>query len=99
MIGQKRALIPVAIGIALLLTGISGYLVTPGEKQATAIAEHYAVTTSKQEPLDLTGQFRADADAAARQTGAEIAADLRGELRRKSEMLAAEAPQRIRERG
>lgn len=99
MIGQKRALIPAVIGIALLLTGITGYLVTSGEQQAVIIAETSAVTPSELHKQVLGSAFRADADEAARQTAVTVTADLRGELQRKSEILAAQWPRRKREQG
>ena len=90
MNGQTKALIPALIGIiTLLLTGIAGTLVLPGEQQAIQIAETRAITLEQKSHQELATAFREDAEAAAVQTSMDIAADLAVELRHSPAVLTA----------
>ena len=81
MKSQAKALIPALIGIgSLLLAGVTG-LDLPRVRQATEIAETRAVTLETYNRQSLGSAFRTDADAAARDVGNSIAADLAVELK------------------
>ena len=82
MNGQAKALIPALIGIiTLLLTGITGIKLVPGEQQAIQIAETRAITQEAYSRQELGTAIRDGADAAALQTGIGVAADLAVELK------------------
>ncbi|MBS94899.1 MAG: hypothetical protein CL799_10705 [Chromatiales bacterium] len=100
MKGQAKALIPALIGIiTLLLTGITGGISTPGEQQAINIAETRAVTIEQYRNQELGAAFRMEADAAARQTGLSIAADLAVTLKGNAAPTLAAAKSVHRDKG
>jgi len=91
MKGQAKALIPASIGIAiLLLTGISGVVLKPGEQQATYTASQ-SVDPDQGRNEMLGAAFRSSADTAALQTSADVAADLAIDLRRAPGNVVAKA--------
>ena len=71
------------IALTLLLAGITGILVTPGEEQATAIAETRAVTVEQYRHQELEAAFKTEANEAAKATSLSIAADLAVEVNAK----------------
>lgn len=90
MKGQAKVLIPALIGIAiLLLTGISGIALKPGE-QATHTASR-SVDPDKGRNEMLGAAFRSSADKAVLQTSAEVAADLAIDLSRAPGNVVAKA--------
>ena len=90
MKGQTKALVPAFIGIiTLLLTGITGIVLMPSEKQATQIAETRAITMETQSRQALTAAFRDGANKAVLQTEIDVAADLAVELKHAPLMLTA----------
>lgn len=100
MKGQAKALIPALSGIiTLLLAGITGCISTPGEQQAINIAETRAVTIEQCRHQELGAAFRMEADAAARQTGLSIAADLAVELKLNAVPTLATAESVHRDKG
>ena len=99
MKGQAKVLIPALIGIAiLLLAGITGNNL-PRVRQATQIAETRAVTLEDHRRQELGAEFRTDADAAAREMGLNVAADLTIELKHQPSALVAKSIAANRERG
>ena len=99
MIGQAKASIPALIGIIiLLLAGITGIIVTPGEQQATAIAETRAVTLEQYSHQKLGTEFRMQADKAVQETGLNIAAELAVDISKTPtpQLVAAETAHRDR---
>ena len=59
MNGQAKVLIPALIGIiTLLLTGVTGIRLLPGEQQAIQIAETRAITLEAQNHQTLATAFR-----------------------------------------
>lgn len=100
MKGQIRAMIPAFIGIApLLLAGTLGYLQNPGAEQTTHIAETRAVLPAEAHSVVLDTALQADAQAAADEMRATVAADLAIELQRKPLARLALAPVSRKERG
>ena len=90
MKGQAKILIPALVGIVtLLLAGVMG-IDMPRVRQATVIAETVAIPQSEN-ALTLDTEFRADADAAAREMGLSIAADLAVELKHQPSIKVANA--------
>ena len=99
MKGQAKVLIPALIGIAiLLLAGITGNNL-PRVRQAKEIMEARAVTLEDYRRQELGTAFRTDADAAARDMGINIAADLAIELKHQPSRVVAQATTLKRERG
>jgi len=91
MKGQAKALIPALIGIAiLLLTGISGIHLPPGEQQATSTASQ-EVSPEKGRREMLGAAIRSDADTAALQTYGAVAADMAKDLQRPPKYVIAKA--------
>ena len=91
MNGQAKALIPASIGIiTLLLTGITGIRIVPGEQQAIQIAETRAITVEARAHQELASAFRDSADSAATQMGEDVAADLAVRLERPLPALVAQ---------
>jgi hypothetical protein len=77
MNGQAKALIPALIGIiTLLLTGITGMQLVPGEQQTISIAETRAITLEAKSRQTLGTAISDAANAAALQTQIDVAADL-----------------------
>lgn len=92
MNGQVKALIPAALGIvALLLTGVAARLDAPGEQQAIQITDAGSVSPAAEPRQHLGTAFRASAEAAALQTGSDIAADLAVELKHAPPIVLAMA--------
>lgn len=90
MKGQAKALIPALIGIApLLLAGITGYVKSSGEPQATHIAAASTVTDEQRLRMDLADSFRADAEAAAKDMHDSVAEDLAVKLTYTPSLLVA----------
>lgn len=100
MKGQAKALIPALTGIiTLLLTGIAGCVCTPGEQQATNIAETRAVTIEEYRNQVLGAEFRMEADEVVRQTEKRIAAELKAELKVNAVPALAAADNVYRDKG
>ena len=99
MNSQVKALIPALIGIiALLLAGVTGTDL-PRVRQASEIAETRAVTLDDYRHQELGNAFREDADAAARDMGLSIAADLALELKPQPSVVTANATATKSDRG
>ena len=99
MNGQVKAAIPALIGITvLLLAGLSG-IDLPRTRQAEAVAETRAVTLDDYRRQSLATAFRADAEHAARDMGAIVAADLAVELKAKPSVSVAHNTRALNERG
>ena len=99
MNSQAKALIPALIGItALLLAGVTGTDL-PRVRQASVVAETRAVTLDDYRHQELSDAFRDDADAAARDMGLSIAADLAVELKHQPSVVTANATTAKRDRG
>ena len=91
MQGKAKALVPALIGIAiLLLTGISGVFLQPGEQQVTFTVSQ-AVTPEKGQRQNLDAAIRSDADKAALQTYMDVAADMATDLQRPPQYVIARA--------
>jgi hypothetical protein len=91
MKGQAKALIPALIGIAiLLLTGISGIFLPPGEQQATFTASR-TVSPEKGRRAMSGAAIRSDADTAALQTYRDVAADMAIDLQSPPQYVIAKA--------
>jgi hypothetical protein len=100
MKGQARAMIPALIGITpLLLAGITGYVISSGGQQNTNIAETRAVTFEQHQRMELANSVRADAKAAAKEIGDNVAAELVIELTHTPSMLLAVSDAEMKERG
>jgi len=92
MNGQAKVLIPALIGIiTLLLTGVAGISLLPGEQQAIQIAETSAITLEAQNRQVLGAAFRDGADAAAQQMEIGTTADLAVELKHVPVLLVAKS--------
>ena len=90
MNGQAKALIPALIGIiTLLLTGITGIQLVPGEQQAISIAETRAITLEAESRQALGTAIRDEANAVVLQTQIDVAEDLAVELKRTPPTLFA----------
>lgn len=99
MNGQAKILIPAVFGIiTLLLAGITGILVTPGEQQAIKIAETRAVTLEQYRHQELGAAFRMEAAKAVQEMERNIAADLAVDIGSISspQLVAADAAHRDR---
>jgi len=100
MNGQAKAVIPALIGIVpLLLAGITGYVNSSGEQQATNIAETRAMTIEQHQRAQLADAVRADAKVAARELSDDVVADLSVKLTAAPSLLIAASDAYGRERG
>jgi hypothetical protein len=98
MKGQAKTLIPVLLGIVtLLLAGVMG-IQMPRVRQATEIAETRAVLLGEN-ALELDTAFRTEADAAVRDMGMSIVADLAVDLKHQPSIKIASATSVKRDRG
>jgi len=91
MKGKAKALVPASIGIAiLLLIGISGIFLRPGQQHATFTVSQ-AVTPEKGQRQNLDAVIRSDANKAALQTYMDVAADMATDLQRPPRYVIAQA--------
>jgi hypothetical protein len=98
MKGRAKTLIPVLLGIVtLLLAGVMG-IQMPRVRQATEIAETRAVFLGEN-ALELDTAFRAEENAAVRDMGMSIVADLAVDLKHQPSIKIASATGVKRDRG